>query len=228
MWRTSPRQVLARLHTVAATGLTSEAFLGRPRSGAAGGTLSGLNTAFGSGAASGSSAASGSGALAGSGAPSGLGVKAGLGAMSAPGAVAVQAGSLEPGDPFGLGPAPSGEALAARMDGLVNLLMTPTKAPALVLAAIVHAELMVIRPFGTADGIVARSAERLTLVEHGLDPKSLAAIEVGHLELPYAESLRAYLSGTREGLSTWVRHCASAIVLGVRETTAICEAMQRG
>lgn len=150
-WRKAPRQVLARLHTVAAAGLTDS--LGRPR--------------------------------------------------------------LE-------------EGTAARMDGLVTLLATPTKAPALVMAAIVHAELAVVRPFGTADGVVARAAERLTLVEYGLDPKSLAAVEVGHLELDYAAGLDAYLTGTSEGVASWVRQCADAVTLGVRETTAICEALQRG
>ena len=90
---------------------------------------------------------------------------------------------------------------AARLESLFTLLSAPTKAPALVLAAVVHAELAVLRPFGTADGVVARAAERLTLVEYGLDPKSLVAVEVGHLDQPYAEGLRAYLTGTPEGVS---------------------------
>jgi hypothetical protein len=93
---------------------------------------------------------------------------------------------------------------------------------------VVHAELMVLRPFGTADGVVARAAERLTLVEYGLDPKSLAVVEVGHLESPYADGLRAYLTGTPEGVAEWVCQCAAAVTLGVRETTAVCEALQRG
>lgn len=152
-WRNAPRQVLARLHTVAAAGLVDEASLGRPRA--------------------------------------------------------------------------DGET-ALRMDALIKLLGTPTKAPALVLAAIVHAELAVLRPFGVADGVVARAAERLTLVEYGLDPKSLAAVEVGHLELDYAAGLRGYLTGTSEGVAAWVCQCAAAVTLGVRETTAICEALQRG
>ncbi|MEV0145170.1 MULTISPECIES: oxidoreductase [unclassified Nonomuraea] len=131
-------------------------------------------------------------------------------------------------DPLGLGPAPGAKETGARMEALFELLGTPTKAPALVLAAVVHAELGVVRPFGVADGVVARAAERLTLVEYGLDPKSLAAVEVGHLELPYADGLRAYLTGTGEGVAQWVRQCASAVTLGVREATAICEALQRG
>ncbi|GGS62352.1 oxidoreductase [Planobispora rosea] len=167
-WRTAPRQVLARLHALAAVGLTED--LGRPRDSA--------------------------------GAP----------------------------DPLGLGTPPGPEEAVARMAGLAGLVAGGSKAPALVLAAIVHAELAVVRPFGSADGIVARAAERLTLVEFGLDPKSLAAVELGHLELgpAYAESLRAYLTGTSDGVAAWVRHCAAAVVLGVREATAICEAMQRG
>ncbi|GAA5076395.1 hypothetical protein HNP84_007384 [Thermocatellispora tengchongensis] len=167
-WRTAPRQVLARLHTVAAADLAPEPALGRPRSAA-----------------------------------------------------------TPAADPHDLGEAPSPPETAARMDALVALLTEPTKAPALVLAAVVHAELAVLRPFGTADGIVARAAERLTLVEFGLDPKSLAAVEVGHRGLPYAESLRAYLTGTQEGVGQWLRHCAQAVVEGTRETTAICEALIR-
>lgn len=167
-WRQAPRQVLARLHTVAAAGLADEPDLGRPRA-----------------------------------------------VPDAP-------------DPSGLGPAPTVEEATARLESLFTLLSAPTKAPALVLAAVVHAELAVLRPFGTADGVVARAAERLTLVEYGLDPKSLVAVEVGHLDQPYAEGLRAYLTGTPEGVAQWIQQCASAVTLGVRETTAICEAMQRG
>ncbi|MFI6816755.1 oxidoreductase [Nonomuraea sp. NPDC050328] len=152
-WRTAPRQVLARLHTVAAHGLAPESSLGRPR---------------------------------------------------------------------------QDEALATRLDGLVSLITTGTKTPALVLASVVHAELAVLDLFGTADGVVARAAERLTLVEFGLDPKSLVPSEIGHLSLDYSAALKSYTTGTPTGVATWLRHCAEAVILGVRETTAICEAMQRG
>ena len=49
------------------------------------------------------------------------------------------------------------------MDGLSGLLTAPTKAPALVVGAIVHGELLTLRPFGWGDGIVARAAQRLAL-----------------------------------------------------------------
>jgi hypothetical protein len=29
-------------------------------------------------------------------------------------------------------------------------------------------------------------------------------------------------------MAAWLRHCARALELGVRESTAVCEAMQRG
>jgi Fic family protein len=120
--------------------------------------------------------------------------------------------------------------IAARLDGLSDLLTAPTKAPALVVGAIVHGELLALRPFGSADGIVARAAERLTLVERGLDPKSLTAPEVGHAELAeaYAAALEGYVSGTPEGVAEWVRHCSQAVIAAARDSQAICEAFQRG
>ncbi|HEY9523420.1 MAG TPA: oxidoreductase, partial [Thermopolyspora sp.] len=132
-------------------------------------------------------------------------------------------------DVLGLGAAPGPVETAARLDALSSLLSRSGTTPAVVIAAIVHAELVVLRPFGVADGLVARAAERLTLVEYGLDPKSLIAVEVGHLELSdaYVGGLRAYLNGTRDGVAAWIRHVASAVVLGARESTAICEAMSR-
>ncbi|MFI0412155.1 Fic family protein [Actinomadura sp. 3N508] len=126
--------------------------------------------------------------------------------------------------------APSPSEVALRLDALSGLLIEPTKAPALVAAAIVHGELLTLRPFGWGDGIVARAAQRLTLVARGLDPKSLVAPEVGHLELAddYAEALRAYSSGTSEGVAQWIGHCSAAVVAAARDSQAICEAFMRG
>ena len=126
--------------------------------------------------------------------------------------------------------APSPSEVALRLDALSGLLIEPTKAPALVVAAIVHGELLTLRPFGWGDGIVARAAQRLTLVARGLDPKSLVAPEVGHLELAddYAEALRAYSSGTAEGVAQWIGHCSAAVVAAARDSQAICEAFMRG
>lgn len=170
-WRQAPRQVLARLHVLAAAGAVDPGDLGRPRSDE----------------------------------------------------TVVQ-------DLLGLGPSPSAEQVAARLDTLSTLLTHPTGAPALVVGAIVHAELLTLRPFGWGDGIVARAAERLTFIERGLDPKSLTAPEVGHAELAgeYATALRAYQSAAPDGVVRWIRHCADATVAAARDSLAICEAFMRG
>lgn len=141
-----------------------------------------------------------------------------------------RADGSESTDPLKLGRPPAPAEVAARLDGLSGLLTGSTSAPALVVGALVHAELLVLRPFGWGDGIVARAAQRLTLVDRGLDPKSLAAPEVGHLELAgdYAEALRGYLTGTPEGVAGWVRHCSEAVVAAARDSLAICEALLRG
>jgi hypothetical protein len=116
---------------------------------------------------------------------------------------------------------------AARLDVLAGVLAV-TSAPAVVVAAIVHGELL--DAFAPAGGVVARVAVRLTLIERGLDPKSLVVVEAGHLELAeeYEGALAAYRTGTAEGIARWLRHCAEAVVAGARESTAICEAMARG
>ena len=118
---------------------------------------------------------------------------------------------------------------AERMDTLTLVLAT-TRAPAVVVAGIVHGELLGLDAFAPASGIVARAAVRLTLVERGLDPKSLVAIEVGHRELAaeYDDALEAYRSETPAGIGRWLVHCADALVAGATESVAICEAIARG
>ncbi|MYS79510.1 Fic family protein [Embleya scabrispora] len=129
------------------------------------------------------------------------------------------------------GPLPSAEEVAARLDGLSRLLLAPSSAPAIVVAAVTHAEILTLAPFGWGNGLIARAAQRIVLVTRGLDPKGAAVPEVGHLELgvdAYAAALRAYESGTAEGVATWIRHCAEAMTLGARESVAVCEAVMRG
>ncbi len=115
---------------------------------------------------------------------------------------------------------------ADRLDTLAAVL-TATWAPAVVVAAVVHGEVLGLDAFAPVSGIVARVAVRLTLIERGLDPKSLVVVEAGDREPGYDTALDAYLSGTPGGLATWVRRECAAVVAGARETTAICEAMTR-
>lgn len=125
-------------------------------------------------------------------------------------------------------PVASPEA-AARLDTLAAVLSS-TSAPAIVVAAIVHGELLALDAFAPASGVVARVAVRLTLIERGLDPKSLVVVEAGHRELrdEYVAALADYRTGAPEGVARWVRHCADAVVAGALEATAICAALERG
>jgi hypothetical protein len=103
--------------------------------------------------------------------------------------------------------------------------------PALVVASVVHGELLALRPFGAYNGVIARAAQRIVLIAEGLDPKSICPAEVGLAELgtdAYRRALAGYLAGTPEGMAAWIAHCGRALRLGVRESTAVCEAMQRG
>jgi hypothetical protein len=128
-------------------------------------------------------------------------------------------------------PLPSAAEVSGRLDGLAELIIRGSAAPALVTAAVVHGELVAVRPFGFHNGLVARAAERIVLVGSGLDPKSVCPAEVGHAELGragYLAALDGYVSGTPEGMAAWIAHCGRAIELGARESTAVCEALQRG
>ncbi|WP_406095507.1 oxidoreductase [Streptomyces sp. NBC_01013] len=128
-------------------------------------------------------------------------------------------------------PLPGADEVAGRLEGLSGLILSGTAAPALVTAAVVHGELLALRPFGSYNGLVARTAERIVLIGSGLDPKSICPAEVGHAEqgrAAYLAAFDAYLSGTPEGMAAWIAHCGRAAELGVRESTAVCEALQRG
>jgi len=120
---------------------------------------------------------------------------------------------------------------AARLSALTGVLAVPSKAPALVVAAIAHAELLATAPFGWGDGLVARAVFRLLLVDRGLDPNSLAAPEVGFVEFgedAYREALAAYAGGTAAGIAAWIAHCGQALVAGAQDSLAVCEALVRG
>ncbi|MCI0383689.1 oxidoreductase [Streptomyces sp. CNQ085] len=128
-------------------------------------------------------------------------------------------------------PLPEAAEVSARLDALAQLVVTGTSASALVVAAVVHGELMALRPFGAYNGLIARAAERIVLIGGGLDPKSVCPSEVGHAERgegAYVGALEEYVSGSPEGVAAWIRHCGRAVGLGARESTAVCEALQRG
>jgi hypothetical protein len=138
---------------------------------------------------------------------------------------------VPPRDLVDLGPAPDGKELAHRLDALADLIVQPTEAPALVTAAIVHGELLALRPFTTANGVVARAVARTLVVTRGLDPTGVAVPEIGWLaggSASYITMAGAFGSGTADGVGAWIRHCAKAFLVGVREGTLVADAVLAG
>ena len=118
-----------------------------------------------------------------------------------------------------------------RLGGLFALVTGATAVPAVLVAALVHGEVAALAPFGTADGVVARAAGRLTGITRGLDPKAVSVPEVGFAELgaeSYARALAGYASGEPEGVAAWLVHCCRATEHGALEGLAICESLLRG
>jgi hypothetical protein len=166
-----------------------------------------------------------------------LRVSAGLGSMvetwsRAPGQVLARLHVLAAADlveSAALGrPAPHA---GGRLSGLFALATGTTSAPAVLIAALVHGELASMAPFGTADGVVARAAARLTGITRGLDPKAVSVPEVGFVELgraAYDAALDGYRSGDPAGVAAWLVHCCRATEHGALEGLAICESLLRG
>jgi hypothetical protein len=123
-----------------------------------------------------------------------------------------------------LGQVEGGPVIAQRMREVGELLVRPTAAPAIVLAAVVHAEIATLGAFGAASGLVARAAEHLVLVATGLDPYAVVVVEAGHAADPgrYRASLGAYSDGGVSGVSGWILHCAAAVSRGA-EVSPVAE-----
>ncbi|WP_024800971.1 hypothetical protein [Nocardia sp. BMG51109] len=115
--------------------------------------------------------------------------------------------------------------VADRLDMLAQTLLAST-APAPVVAAVVHGELMALRPFGIADGVVARAASRLVTVSSGLDPHGLGVPEVYQLRRrqAYLDAAAGFGAGTPEGVGGWVVLCCEALEDGAREARSIADA----
>ncbi|KNX36117.1 Fic family protein [Luteipulveratus halotolerans] len=130
-----------------------------------------------------------------------------------------------------VGSAPSAEEAAERLRGLADVVAARTQAPALVVAAIAHAEVATVRPFVRGNAVVARGFERALLQETGLDPTGVVVPEIGHGHegvAGYAGALAAYAGGTREGVALWLKHCAEAVQRGAVEGLRIADAVLAG
>ena len=111
---------------------------------------------------------------------------------------------------------PRGEEAAERVQGVAQALVASSEVPALLTAAMVHAELLTAAPFASHNGIVARAAERLVLAARGVDEKSLVVPEAGHLahRAAYESNLQGYAEGGRAGVHAWALYAAEAFAAG--------------
>ncbi len=111
---------------------------------------------------------------------------------------------------------PRDAASADRLRGVSELLLSGTSAPALLVAAVAHADVATAAPFASHNGIVARALERLVLVSRGVDAKSLVVPEAGHLaqRAAYESNLRAYADGGPRGVHAWALYGAEAFAAG--------------
>lgn len=132
-----------------------------------------------------------------------------------------------------LGPAPPAQEALARLGAVHGLLGSAVagRAPALVVAAIAHAEIAVARPFVSGNGLVARALERVVLTVCGVDPTGVTVPEAGHAGragTDYRGALAAYASADPTGVRLWLVHSAEAVVLAAEEGMRIADAVRAG
>ncbi|MGZ8178279.1 oxidoreductase [Williamsia sp. SKLECPSW1] len=129
-------------------------------------------------------------------------------------------------DPDELGRPRVDTDVSQRLDLLAGLVTGGTTAPAPVLTAVVHGELLAMEPFGVANGVVARAASRLACAAAGLDPHCLGVPEVTWLRRAdaYRAAVAGFASGTADGLTSWLLLHAEALESGAGEARSIADA----
>lgn len=141
----------------------------------------------------------------------------------------VRTDGVPPRDLGGLGPAPSGAEVAERL-ALLTRTVAATGAPALVVAAVVHGEVLALRPFVAGNGVVGRAAARMLLSGRGLDPTGAVVPEATWAATPhpYLAAAARFATGTPEGVATWLATTADAVVAGAGEGRAVADAVLAG
>lgn len=116
--------------------------------------------------------------------------------------------------------------VSARLDLVTRLVTGASSVPAPVLAAVAHGEVLTLAPFGSADGVVARSVSRLVTMASGLDPHGLGVPEVFWLRRAdeYRSAAAEFAGGRPEGVGAWLLLCCRALEDGAREALSIAEA----
>lgn len=148
------------------------------------------------------------------------------GGMLEGGKAAFTGGQLLEGGP---GPNLGGQELRERLAQIVALIDTPNL-PALVRVALVHAEMLTVRPFALANGALGRLLVRHLSVRDGLDPTGVSVSDyyAGRVPAAYAEAAQAYVSASLEGVVAWIIWQAEALLEGMRQGSELSRAVQAG
>ena len=148
------------------------------------------------------------------------------GGMLEGGKAAFTGGQLLEGGP---GPNLGGQELRERLAQIVTLIDTPNL-PALVRVALVHAEMLTVRPFALANGALGRLLVRHLSVRDGLDPTGVSVSDyyAGRVPGAYAEAAQAYASASLEGVVAWIIWQAEALLEGMRQGSELSRAVQAG
>lgn len=122
-------------------------------------------------------------------------------------------------DPLRIKSIPDVASMKVRLAGLASVITTESEVPAMVQAAVVHGELLALRPFEWGSSLIARAASRIVLAQRGLDPDFLLLTDAAIYSIgrpAYVDAVRAYLSGTPDGVARWIRFCAESCAVGAR------------
>ena len=135
--------------------------------------------------------------------------------------------AADQGDDDQLGRPRADAEVGPRLELLADVVTGRTRAPAPVVAAVAHGELLTLRPFGSADGVVARAVSRLVTIASGLDPHGLGVPEVNWMRQPakYRDAAHGFAEGTPDGVGAWLLLCCRAMQAGAQEALSIAESM---
>jgi hypothetical protein len=114
-----------------------------------------------------------------------------------------------------------------RLELLAKIVTGGSGAPAPVIAAVAHGELLTLEPFGSADGVVARAVSRLVTIATGLDPHGLGVPEVSWMRraADYRDAARGFAAGTPDGIAAWLVLCCRAMRTGAQEALSIADSL---
>ena len=114
-----------------------------------------------------------------------------------------------------------------RLELLAKIVTGGSGAPAPVIAAVAHGELLTLAPFGSAGGVVARAVSRLVTIATGLDPHGLGVPEVSWMRraADYRDAARGFAAGTPDGIAAWLVLCCRAMRTGAQEAVSIADSL---